>query len=76
MCSTQCTNVRSKMCHLKTTQINKGDETAPAQSFDRGLLKSRMCGSVRNKAQEEALSSSHPPITTFYLPSCADKHVT
>lgn len=71
MCSTQCTNVCSKMCHPKTTQINKGDrgfKMAPAQSFDRGLLKSRMCGSVRNKAQEEALSISHPSITAFYLP--------
>lgn len=70
MCSTQCSNVCSKMCHPKTTQINKDDrgfKMAPAQSFDRGLLKSRMCGSMRNKAQEEALSISHPAITAFYL---------
>lgn len=39
------------------------------QSLERGLLKSRMCGSVRNKAQEEAVSISH----TFYLPLCNNK---
>lgn len=33
-------------------------QVAPAQSFGRGLLKSRMCGSVRKKRQEEALLAS------------------
>lgn len=33
-------------------------QVAPAQAFDRGLRKSRMCGSVRNRAQEEDLLAS------------------